>query len=161
MDEFTYRTADIFIKASTAILGLVTAFLAFIQYRASQVASREKLAIERKTLSFNLSKQKAELLAEAAQTAATIATSNDSSAVLKAIERFWQLYFGPLLLVEGSAVENEVVKFGEQIQSHSRLQSIFSDEQRERLQKSALNLGAACKKEIQEFDRQLTQELKA
>lgn len=126
MDEYTYRTADIFIKSGTAILGLAAAFLAFIQYRASQVASREKLAIERRTLSFNLSKQKAELLAEAAQTAGTIATSKEPVTVLKAIERFWQLYFGPLLLVEGEAVESEMYKLGEQINSHRHLQGAMN-----------------------------------
>ena len=53
------------------------------------------------------------LYTEAAQVAARIATSRDQSATDEAVERFWQLYWGELALVENEAVEGAMKAFGD------------------------------------------------
>ena len=53
------------------------------------------------------------LYTEAAQVAARIATIHDQGATDEAGERFWQLYWGELALVENPAVEGAMKAFGD------------------------------------------------
>lgn len=52
------------------------------------------------------------LYTEASQVAAAIATTSDNAARGKAVNRFWQLYWGELALVENTEVEAAMVAFG-------------------------------------------------
>jgi len=57
------------------------------------------------------------LYTEASQVAAVLATSDDASERAKAEERFWQLYWGELALVEDPRVEAAMVRFGQALKT--------------------------------------------
>ena len=57
--------------------------------------------------------QQMELYFEAADTAAKIATSRDESHREKLLQRFWELYWGPLAVVEDQPVVDAMVAFGD------------------------------------------------
>ena len=56
-----------------------------------------------------------QLYAEAAQAAARIATATSGQAVVDAEKRFWELYWGPLSMVEDRLVEGAMVAFGDEL----------------------------------------------
>ena len=155
MDEETYRTLDLAIKAGTATVALLGAAVALLQYRSSQAQSQAKLWLERKSLQFTLSREKSELFAQAARSAATMATSSNPDAVRKAMEEFWLLYWGPLTLVEGPQVETSMVKIGALL---DRLGSDFPDtpiKSRHELKMAAYELGQACRSEVDAIGKEL------
>jgi hypothetical protein len=57
------------------------------------------------------------LYTEATQIASAIATTKDSPERSKALQRFWQLYYGELALVENKEVEAAMVRLGRALQS--------------------------------------------
>ena len=66
------------------------------------------------------------LYTEATQVAGVLATSSDANAIAKATERFWQLYWGELALVENREVEGAMVAFRDSLlasASQSELQN--------------------------------------
>jgi hypothetical protein len=81
-----------------------------------------------------------ETCAEAARLAATIATST-GQARTAAIQSFLVLYWGPLAVVEGSAVESMMVQLG------TCLADKCTDDQLRRL---SLDLAHACRKEVEQ-----------
>jgi len=52
------------------------------------------------------------LYLQAASAAATIARSTDDAEKKKAMNDFWRLYQGPLIIVESKEVSDAMVKFG-------------------------------------------------
>jgi len=79
------------------------------------------------------------LYTEATRSTATIATSSDPAEVGKATQRFWQLYWGELALVERADVEQAMVAFGQALTANGR---------QEELRLPALNLAHACRDEL-------------
>lgn len=84
------------------------------------------------------------LYEEATRTAAVLATSEDPTEVEAAEERFWQLYWGELALVEngglgaqGGGVEAAMVRFGNALRARPRNMEI--------LQQRSLDLAHACR----------------
>ena len=53
-----------------------------------------------------------ELLFRASETVATIATSSDEKRKGQAVEEFWELYQGPLVVVESKGVSGAMVRYG-------------------------------------------------
>lgn len=76
------------------------------------------------------------LYTEASQVAALIATSNDAAQVAKSTERFWQLYWGELALVENREVEAAMVQYGNALDNPS---------DRATLRQRSLDLAKACR----------------
>jgi hypothetical protein len=59
------------------------------------------------------------LYTEASQIAATIATVEDRQVLDKSVQRFWQLYWGELALVENKEVEGAMVAIGNRLKKTS------------------------------------------
>lgn len=76
------------------------------------------------------------LYTEASLVAALIATSNDAAQVAKSTERFWQLYWGELALVENREVEAAMVQYGNALDNPS---------DRATLRQRSLDLAKACR----------------
>jgi len=79
------------------------------------------------------------LYTEATEVAAVIATSSDEKQGSKALERFWQLYWGELALVENREVENAMVALGEAIKANAS---------RGALEQASLRLARACRRSL-------------
>ena len=60
-----------------------------------------------------------ELCFEASDAGATLATETDPVLWEKARKSFWRLYWGPLSVVEDSAVEGAMVKLGRLVPDHA------------------------------------------
>ncbi len=75
------------------------------------------------------------LYTEASQVAAVIATS-DTAARRKAVDRFWELYWGELALVENTEVEAAMVAFGGGLKNKASTSE---------LQQLSLRLAHACR----------------
>jgi hypothetical protein len=105
----------------------VTSFMltARIQAEARRLESR-KIFLDRQL----------ELYTEATQVAATLATSTDAAKLETAQNRFWELYWGELSMVENRSVEGAMVEI------HSCLNRNCTQED---LQPLALKLAHACR----------------
>lgn len=95
------------------ILVLLGAFGSFLWgvYQYSD-ATRARAEAQRLEASKPFLERQLALYSEATQVAARIATSDDDSVKIAAIERFWQLYWGELALVEDVGVEKAMSRFG-------------------------------------------------
>jgi hypothetical protein len=76
------------------------------------------------------------LYTEASQVVAIIATTSNNAARSKAVNRFWELYWGELALVENTEVEAAMVAFGEGLKKDAPLGE---------LQQLSLTLAHACR----------------
>lgn len=81
------------------------------------------------------------LFEEATQTAAFLATTVESPDRAKRIEKFWQLYWGELALVEHGKVEAAMVAFGD---------ALTDGTDKTQLQQLALKITYACRNELAE-----------
>jgi hypothetical protein len=79
--------------------------IALVQLAAQQAHERQKPFVEAQM----------KLYFEAAEAAAQIPRTADSGARGKLIQRFWQLYWGPLAVVEDEEVERAMVAYGRQL----------------------------------------------
>ena len=84
------------------------------QYSAEQQKNRRERTetAQREFMKPLLEKQR-ELYFEASSAAATIAASSDPEERRRAINTFWQLYWGPLIFVESQEVSGAMKRFGE------------------------------------------------
>lgn len=140
-----------------AILGAIATF-AWTSYSYLDTAHRErdKLADERKkeaderaraTAAQRLAgmqpflERQLRFFEEATQTAAILATTSDSPDRAKRIERFWQLYWGELALVEHGKVASAMVAFGD---------ALTAGADKNQLQLLALHITYACRNELAE-----------
>jgi len=136
MTEEKYRLADTIIKAVTAFVAIGIATYGVLQYvetarnnSATQTVEREKLLIEKTKLTFELNRQKSEVLSRSAQAAADATWTADRVEQLKAINRYTRLFVGELSLVanqdvtsKGDALNErlEDLKAGLNAQTHQR-----------------------------------------
>ena len=81
--------------------------IALIQLAAQQAHERQKPFVE----------SQMKFYFEAAETAAQIPRTIESMAREKLTKRFWQLYWGPLAVVEDEEVERAMVAYGEQLKN--------------------------------------------
>lgn len=81
--------------------------IALIQLAAQQAHERQKPFVE----------SQMKFYFEAAETAAQIPRTIESRAREKLTKRFWQLYWGPLAVVEDEEVERAMVAYGEQLKN--------------------------------------------
>jgi hypothetical protein len=79
------------------------------------------------------------LYVEASQITAKIATSKDSNELAKSQQRFWELFWGELALVENNGVELAMVAFGEALRGSAPQQQ---------LEQLSLALAHACRESL-------------
>lgn len=79
------------------------------------------------------------LYTEATEVAAVIATSGDDRQRSEALERFWQLYWGELALVENREVAKAMVVLGNAIKANAS---------RGELEQASLQLAKACRRSL-------------
>ena len=84
--------------------------VALIQTAAQQAHERQKPFVELQMKYYF----------EAAETAAQIPRTADEKTRRKLVERFWQLYWGPLAVVEDEEVEGAMVAYGRQLRQDQR-----------------------------------------
>ena len=162
MNEDMHRLWDTGIKSVTALIMVGLLVTGLLQYKEeskhkieTQKIEREKLEIESRKLSFELTKRKTSLLTEAAATVATLASSVDNVQLGNALNRFWQLYYGELVLVEEGSVESEMVITGNLIESKYPNVGALLAADRTALKNQALQLSKAAKSEAPETKGQL------
>jgi hypothetical protein len=107
---------DSFIKNFGIIATVVTLIgsaIAFFVQRGNDLEQRtiQAQAVERDSKKVFLNKQ-ADLYFETTAVVSRIANSNIETMLSKDVERFWQLYWGELSMVEDLSVEHAVVLFG-------------------------------------------------
>jgi hypothetical protein len=79
---------------------------------------------------------------EAVAAASKLATLEDGPDRTEALEQFWHLYWGPLAVVEDSAVERAMVNFG---------RGLSENLERTALRQRALQLAHACRDSLQKL----------
>ena len=84
--------------------------VALVQLAAQQAHERQKPFVEAQM----------KFYFEAAEAAAQIPRTVDSGAREVLIQRFWQLYWGPLAVVEDEEVERAMVAYGRQLKTDPR-----------------------------------------
>jgi hypothetical protein len=128
------------VESSIKIIGALIALGGFLWGMFTYFDAREREAETRRieaTKSF-LERQ-LQLYTEATQIAATLATVTTDSIEDKTIQRFWQLYWGELALVENADVEKAMVKFGQGLQNGYN---------KPQLQQLSLALAHACRESL-------------
>lgn len=103
-----------------AVVSAVIAYMAQISAAGSQaqvalVLSAEQQAHERQKPFVELQMK---YYFEAAETAARIPRTSDEAGYRQLVARFWQLYWGPLAVVEDEDVEEAMVAYGQQLGSN-------------------------------------------
>src|SRR5208283_6088521 len=104
------RTIDCITKLATAVAIVVGAFWTLYVYSDNRAF---QLATARIEANKPLSEKRLELYAAVTSAAATIATSKNQAELTKAEEQFWNLYWGPLILVQDAPVEDSMQQFGD------------------------------------------------
>lgn len=104
---------------------------------AQQRAEAERLSATRRIEATKpFLERQLKLYTEASQVAAVIATTSNNAARSKAENRFWELYWGELALVENTEVEAAMVAFGGGLNNKASLGE---------LQQLSLTLAHACR----------------
>ena len=102
MDENRHRRIDIAIKTTTALVAIFGAAIGLWKYFDSVEKEFRKPYWEKQVA----------LYFQATSSAATLATIDNPEERQEAEAKFWELYWGPLALVEDRKVEGAMVRFG-------------------------------------------------
>lgn len=103
----------------TAVGLIAGGFFAVVQYLSEREAANTTAAIQASTAQFDAKRpfytKQLDLCESASGQAAILAAPNGHSRddLTRARREFWRLYWGPLGIVEDSAVEGAMVKFGQ------------------------------------------------
>jgi hypothetical protein len=148
MTEKTFRLIDLFIKASGPLLVLAGIVIGLDQYntnleedritqaaRYKNILTQAKIDARKPFLEAQLS-----LYLDVTNITAGIAQSLDEDA----IDRFWQLYKGSLVLVENKAVEQAMAEFGKIL----REESLTDDKRKNLLGLKAIEIAKACRESV-------------
>ena len=101
LNEESYRFWDLVLKASSAIGFILAALFSYNQYLDTATRDARKPFLEKQL----------ELCVEAADSAATIATSPESSDVEASKARFDRLYWGSLAIFDNQAIADAMERF--------------------------------------------------
>ncbi len=124
------------VQILTPLAAVVTALVGVVQWRAAKMAATEQAQFESRRPFLT---RQLELYGEAAGIAARLATSTDAAARAGYEERFWQLYWGELALVEDAQVEAAMVELGAALKTGAAP---------ERLQPLSLGLAHAVRRSL-------------
>ncbi len=112
MDENTHRKWDVIFKWFGLLVVLGSAWWTVHKYREDRSNEAMQLEAARtKEQNAFVFQHQATLYFDASRAAATLATSNDGKALKDAGERFRQLYWGELVVVEDRRVELAMIAF--------------------------------------------------
>jgi hypothetical protein len=148
MTEETFRRMDLFIKASGPLLVLVGIVVGVHQYktnleedRKTQVVRHENIITQAKIDARKpFFEMQLSVYLEVTNVTARIARSLNK----KAIDRFWELYKGPMILVENKAVEKAMVEFG----NFLKMKGITEEELKRQLGLRAIEIAKECRKSL-------------
>ena len=164
MRVFAPQSFDEQLKLLT-VIGVLGSFLFGVyQWRGNQVAAalerssaelkrkeereRDQLSARRESLKPFLNLQLG-LYGEATRIAALIATAEDGEARRKALTRFWELYYGELVLVEAWDVELGMVAMRNAILAEQKaVDDAARNSAREAMQRASLAIAQACRKSL-------------
>lgn len=107
--------------------------LELLRAQLTQQHERQKPFLERQMMHYF----------QATEAASEIANSEDSASRTEAVERFWQLYWGPLAMVEDATVERAMVNYGNALRSRNPDRPV--------LQQLSLELAHACRDSLQKL----------
>jgi hypothetical protein len=152
MGEGTARFWSTVFAGFTAISLVLAGVYTLWQYISAKETDRQNIMLQMATATLaakqSFNSQHLGLCAQAAGDAGTLATSKDKTNRSAAEDDFWRLYWGPLGIVEQTAVANAMVAFG------NCLKGQCGNDSQETL---ALNLAHACRAEVStDFDLHLT-----
>jgi hypothetical protein len=85
---------------------------------------------------------------DASTTAATIATTDDDRERKKAQDHFWQLYYGPLVIVESKEISAAMQEFGKCL----RPEGNYTDEEMSTMKSLSLALASAVQRSLRDWD---------
>jgi hypothetical protein len=128
MDDNQAKTWDLAVKVLGLVALVASGLWTLYTYQVNRNIdlTRDNEAIERDTkskqyeLNSLIFQKQAELYLEGAKAAATIASSGDKTAIANATERFKELYFGELVVVEDRRVELAMISFESCLESRDR-----------------------------------------
>lgn len=137
-----FRYAAILGAIGTFIWGAYTHFDGLHREQEKQAREREQaIAVEKIAASKPFLERQLRLFEEATQVSAYLSTVSDSPDRVKKLERFEQLYWGELALVEKGPVEAAMVQFR---------QSLMAGAPLEELRRHSLAIAHACREELAE-----------
>lgn len=126
------------IKGFVAVVGLAGFVFGVVQFVAVQAVESEKPYLEKKLL----------WCEEAVETTSKIATSLEPPA--EEIERFWQMYWGVMGLIEKASITTAMVEFGDSLRALPPAEEGSKDPTGHLagMQSESLALAHACRKEL-------------
>ncbi|QIF02168.1 hypothetical protein [Roseimicrobium sp. ORNL1] len=137
-----FRYVAILGAIGTFIWGAYTHFDGLRREQAKQAGEREQaIAVQKIAASQPFLERQLKLFEEATQVAAYLSTVSDSPDRAKKSERFEQLYWGELALVEKGPVEAAMVQFRKALMAGAPL---------EELRRHSLAIAHACREELAE-----------
>jgi hypothetical protein len=137
-----FRYVAILGAIGTFIWGAYTHFDGLQREQEKQARERERsIAVQKIAASEPFLERQLKLFEEATQTAAYLSTVSDSPDRAKKLERFEQLYWGELALVEKGPVEAAMVQFRK---------SLMAGAPQEELRLRSLAIAHACREELAE-----------
>lgn len=116
----------------TALVAITTVFVGIVQFRTSSRMSAMAPFLTKRL----------ELYEEITRCAGAICSTRDTACRSEATANFWQLYYGPMTLVEDGTVEAAMVEFGKLL----KLEELNT----ELLEIAALELAVACRGSVSE-----------
>lgn len=128
-----YQEWDLALKATAAIAAIIGGSIGLWKYFDTSKKEFRKPYWEKQI----------ELYLEATATAATLATIKAGEKREEALNKFWQLYFGPLAMVEDESVEGAMVRFGEGLIDYEEDKCSI-----ETLRMKSLALAHACRESL-------------
>jgi hypothetical protein len=111
------RTVDCVGKALTAIAIILGGGWTVYQYLDGRSYQLTTARIEAQKPFLD---KRLQLYIAVTSAAATIATSKNENDVAKAKEQFWNLYWGPLILVDDRTIEHSMQQFGDCVQDNKK-----------------------------------------
>lgn len=126
------------IKGFVAVVGLAGFVFGVVQFIAVQAVESEKPYLEKKL----------KWCEEAVETTSKIATSLEPDP--EEIERFWQMYWGVMGLIEKASITAAMVDFGNSLKSMAPAEAGSKDQTGHLagMQGQSLALAHACRKEL-------------
>ena len=136
---------------------------AIVEYRAEAVEQRKAQRFE---AAMPFLQRQLDLCVEASDAAASLASATNAERIAVARDRFWQLYFGSLHIVEDfgeGSVENRMIGFGKALNQapadNSELAAMNIDKRG--LKSPALDIGKACRALIVKGWQEVVPQLRA
>lgn len=161
MDWHKYASTINTLVVTLAIV--ISGIWAIIQYKSE--ATKERTRADTQAVETLIAQQfeaakpflqrQLDLCIEASDAAATLASARDANRIATALDRFWELYFGSLHIVENTgtkSVESNMVAFGKivsELPSDPNVLSVTDSKQRG-LNDASLEIAKACRRLIEQ-----------